>query len=65
MQISIKKAKIFKLKNRKGYACICLNHLTEGRTVVQAYDRMTKALKRNKIAFKSAPKNIKNLITSL
>lgn len=65
MQIGVKKAKIFKLKNRKGYACICLNHLTEGRTVAQAYDRMIKALKRNKIAFKSAPKNIKNLLTSL
>ena len=36
----------FKIKNRKGYAAICKNNLTEGRTVNQALARMDKALKR-------------------
>lgn len=40
------KIKIFKIKNRKGFAALCNNHLTEGRTSVQARDRMLKALKR-------------------
>lgn len=65
MQVSVKKIKIFKLKNRKGYGCVCLNHLTEGRSIAQAYDRMLKALRRNKIALKRDPSNLKNLITSL
>jgi hypothetical protein len=38
--------KTFKIKNRKGYAVICKDNLTEGRTVSQASDRMNKALKR-------------------
>ena len=38
---------IFKIKNRKGYAALCLDHLTEGNTPVQAYQRMVKAVKRN------------------
>jgi hypothetical protein len=40
------KIKLFKIKNRHGYAAICNNHLTEGRTSEQAKDRMLKALKR-------------------
>jgi len=38
--------KVFKIKNRKGYAAICCNNLTEGNTVEQAYDRMVKAVRR-------------------
>jgi len=38
--------KIFKIENRKGYAAICRNNLTEGETIAQAQDRMNKALKR-------------------
>ncbi|MFH1552418.1 MAG: hypothetical protein ABID83_02100 [Candidatus Omnitrophota bacterium] len=45
-KISRSMAKTFKIKNRKGYAVICKNNLTEGRTVKQALDRMNKALKR-------------------
>ena len=41
-----RRAKIFKIKNRKGYAAICSNHLTEGRTPDQALARMEKALRR-------------------
>jgi len=39
---------VFKMKNRKGYAAICDNHLTEGPTPQQARDRMEKALLRKK-----------------
>lgn len=38
--------KTFKIKNRKGYAVICKDNLTEGATVNQAKARMNKALKR-------------------
>jgi len=36
----------FKIKNRKGYAATCAGHLTEGKTISEAYDRMVKALRR-------------------
>jgi hypothetical protein len=39
-------AKVFKIENRKGYACVCLDNLTEGETQEQALERMVKALKR-------------------
>jgi len=42
------KIKIFKITNRKGYAAICLNNLTEGKTPQQAKERMVKALRRKK-----------------
>lgn len=38
--------KIFKIKNRRGYAALCLKNLTEGRTPVQAFYRMVKAVRR-------------------
>jgi len=47
MHISLKKVKIFKIINRKGYGCICMNNLTEGKTFLEAYSRMIKAMKRN------------------
>ena len=37
---------VFKIKNRSGYAAICDEHLTEGKTREEALDRMLKALKR-------------------
>ena len=40
------KVSIFKIKNRRGYAALCLNNLTEGRTPLQAFARMVKAVKR-------------------
>lgn len=40
------KIKVFKIRNRKGYAAICCNNITEGRTPGEARDRMEKALKR-------------------
>ncbi len=40
------KAKIFKIRNRKGYAAVCENNLTEGITEQEALRRMNVALKR-------------------
>jgi hypothetical protein len=40
------KVEIFKIKNRNGYAALCQEHLTEGDTPAQAYERMTKAIRR-------------------
>jgi hypothetical protein len=65
MKISAVRIKIFKIKNRKGYAGLCLNHLTEGRTLYQVYDRMVKALRRSKIAIKKAPSDIRKLVVSV
>ena len=63
-KISVNKIRIFKIKNRKGYAAVCLNNLTEGRTTYQVYDRMLKALKRKGMAIKSKPTNLKRLVVS-
>ena len=41
-----KKITVFKIKNRSGYAAICSEHLTEGKSKIEAVDRMVKALKR-------------------
>ncbi len=42
------KIEVFKIKNRRGYAAVCRNHLTEGLSRIQALERMHKALKRKK-----------------
>ena len=49
MDINKSEIKIFNIKNRKGYAAICREHLTEGDSTAVALDRMVKALKRNNI----------------
>jgi hypothetical protein len=46
MKIGNREAKAFRIKNRKGFAIVCSDHLTEGKTMEQAYDRMVKALRR-------------------
>lgn len=40
------KVNIFKIKNRNGYAAVCFDHLTEGASENEAYERMVKALRR-------------------
>ena len=42
------KIKVFKMKNRRGFAALCCDHLTERGTPIQARERMKKALKRKK-----------------
>lgn len=46
MKILGRQVKIFKIKNRRGFAALCNDHLTEGRTTQLALARMEKALKR-------------------
>ncbi len=46
MKIAGESVRIFKIRNRKGYAAVCRNHLTEGRSPAQVCDRMEKALRR-------------------
>jgi len=41
------KVDIFKIKNRVGFAAVCFEHLTEGKTPQEAYGRMVKALRRS------------------
>jgi hypothetical protein len=40
------KITVFKIANRSGYAAVCQDHLTEGKSKQEALDRMAKALKR-------------------
>lgn len=46
MKIGKQNVKIFKIKNRRGFAAICSSHLTEGRTTQEACARMVKAMRR-------------------
>jgi hypothetical protein len=41
------KVEIFKIRNRVGFAAVCFEHLTEGATAQEAYQRMEKALRRS------------------
>ena len=45
-KISRGKIRIFKIENRRGFAAVCMNNLTEGRTVDQALQRMARPLKK-------------------
>jgi|GEM_PF-265499 len=64
--VNAKKVKIFKIQNRRGYAAVCLNNLTEGSTPFQAYDRMIKALRRKGLGLKELDvQKAKRLVTSL
>jgi len=47
MKIGKLQVRIFKIRNRRGYAAICEGHLTEGNSIQQAYDRMVKAVRRS------------------
>jgi len=46
MKLNRRSVKIFKIRNRKGYAAIYDNNITEGRTADQAFARMMKAARR-------------------
>lgn len=65
MTIKPKRIKIFKIRNRRGYAAVCMNNLTEGKTIFEAYDRMVKALRRNGIKISAIPANLKTLVTTV
>ena len=46
MKILGKSVNLFRIRNRRGFAAVCHNCLTEGSTKDQATDRMVKALRR-------------------
>jgi len=46
MKLNKSKVRIFKIRNRKGFAAIFGTNLTEGRTADQAFARMAKAIRR-------------------
>jgi len=46
MELKRSQVKIFKIKNRKGFAALFAHNLTEGGTPQQAFDRMAKAVRR-------------------
>ena len=46
MNINGHNVTVFKIKNRRGYAAIACDHVTEGATAQQALARIAKALKR-------------------
>lgn len=45
-KLSTSRVSIFKIQNRRGFAAICMNNLTEGRSPGEALARMAKAVKR-------------------
>jgi len=45
-KISSKDIHFFKIKNRKGYAAVCFDNLTEGKTAAQAIARLKHPLRR-------------------
>ncbi len=49
-KLSSGKVLIFRIKNRRGFAAVCMNNLTEGRSPQQAFERMIKAVKRSGFA---------------
>jgi len=56
------KITIFKLKNRNGFAALCLNNLTEGRTAKQAFHRLNHPLRRLGYTLPAAPPKPKKSI---
>ncbi len=46
MKIGNRSVNVFKIKNRRGYAALCDECLTEGETKDEAFDRMVKAINR-------------------
>ena len=45
-KLSSSQVVVFKIRNRQGYAAICMNNLTEGKTPQEAFDRLANPLKR-------------------
>ena len=46
-RIKVSQVRVFKIKNRRGLAGLCMDHLTEGASKPQVLDRMRKALRRS------------------
>ena len=48
MELKRSEVKIFKIKNRKGFAALFRDNLTEGKTAGTAFERMAKAARRKR-----------------
>ena len=61
-KLSLGSVVVFKIANRKGYAMIAKNNLTEGRSIPQAYGRMIKACRRKgyELPENKIPSRLKN-----
>jgi len=46
VQLGLKDVTVFKIANRRGYAAVARNNLTEGRSIPAAYARLVKACRR-------------------
>lgn len=46
-KIKASQVRVFKIKNRRGFAGLCMDHLTEGSGKPQVMARMQKALRRS------------------
>jgi len=46
-KLTLRDVVFFKIANRRGFAAIAKQHLTEGKTIYQAYSRLVKACRRN------------------
>lgn len=46
-KIKASKVRVFKIKNRRGFAGLCMDNLTEGSSKPQVLARMRKALRRS------------------
>lgn len=46
-RVKVSQVRVFKIKNRRGFAGLCMDHLTEGSSKPQALARMKKALRRS------------------
>lgn len=46
MELKRSDVKLFKIRNRKGFAALFNNNLTEGKTPGMAFERMAKAVRR-------------------
>ena len=45
-KLGLRDVTVFRIANRRGYAAIARNNLTEGRSIPQAYARLVKACRR-------------------
>ncbi len=62
-KLGLRDVTVFRIANRRGYAAIARNNLTEGRTVFQAYSRLVKACRRTgyELPIEKAPTSLKSL----
>jgi len=57
--LPVSRIKVFKIRNRGGYAAICLGNLTEGKTPAQACNRLANPLKRMGFALGSGSPKVR------